>query len=99
MAQFDLHRNRDGRGYLLDIQSNLLRGLTTRLVIPVLPLTEAPPPAGRLNPLVTIGAAPHSVVTQHLAAVPAAILGETIDNLGKRDTEITAALDLLISGI
>lgn len=99
MARLDLHRNRDGKGYLLDVQADILRALNSRLVIPVLPLDEAPPLAGKLNPLVVVEGAQHSIVTQHMAAVSAKLLGERVISLSSRDNEIIRAIDLLISGI
>jgi len=38
MARYDLYPNPFGRGYLLDVQSDLLDELATRVVIPVMPL-------------------------------------------------------------
>jgi len=99
MARLDLHRNQGGNGYLLDVQADILRDLKSRIVIPLLPLTEAPPPAGRLNPLVTVDGVIHSAVTQHMAAVSIGLLGEVVGSLAGRDTEVTGAIDLLISGI
>jgi len=99
MARMDLHRNLGGNGYLLDIQADLLRSFNSRVVLPVLSLYQAPPLAGRLNPLVVIDGAEHSVVTQHMAAVSIRLLGETVMSMASRETEITGAIDLLISGI
>jgi hypothetical protein len=45
MPRFDIHRRLDGSGYLLDLQANILRGLNTRFVAPLLPPNEAPQPA------------------------------------------------------
>ena len=42
MARFDVHRRRDAAGYLLDCQADLLSDLTTRFVVPLLPLHAAP---------------------------------------------------------
>ncbi len=99
MARLDLHRNRDGEGYLLDVQADILRGLNSRLVIPVIPLHRAPPLAGKLNPLVMVEDLQHSLVTQHMAAVSAKLLGDVVISLANRDNEVTRAIDLLISGI
>ena len=99
MARLDLYRNREGRGYLLDVQADILRTLDSRIVIPVLPVDAAPPRAGRLNPLITIEGEDHSAVTQHMAAVPIALFGEIAGSLAARDIEITAAIDLLIWGL
>jgi toxin CcdB len=99
MARLSLHRNRDGSGYLLDVQADILKSLSSRLVIPVLPLDQAPPPAGKLNPLVTVDGVVHSVVTQHMAAVSTKLLGDVAVSMEQRDTEIIGAIDLLISGV
>jgi toxin CcdB len=99
MARLDLHGNRADKGYLLDVQADILRALNSRLVIPVLPIAEAPPIAGRLNPLVMIEGMQHSVVAQHMAAVSSNLLGIVVASLADRDIEITGAIDLLIPGI
>ncbi|WP_227510191.1 CcdB family protein, partial [Marinobacter excellens] len=54
MARFDIFENKDGAGYLLDVQSDLLSGLNTRVVVPLLPKSSAPTPAQRLNPVFNI---------------------------------------------
>ncbi|WP_438887671.1 CcdB family protein, partial [Bacillus cereus group sp. BC232] len=54
MARFDIFDNEGGGGYLLDVQSDLLGGLNTRVVVPLLPQSSAPPPAQRLNPVFSI---------------------------------------------
>lgn len=51
MAKFDVYARPNGAGYLLDCQADLLSDLSTRFVIPLLPLDEAPTPAARLNPV------------------------------------------------
>ena len=51
MARFDIFKNEGGAGYLLDVQSDLLSGLNTRVVVPLLPKSSAPSPAQRLNPV------------------------------------------------
>jgi toxin CcdB len=51
MARFDIFKNEGEVGYLLDVQSDLLSGLNTRVVVPLLPKSSAPSPAQRLNPV------------------------------------------------
>lgn len=51
MARFGVYRHPEGKGYLLDIQADLLRHLNTRVVVPLLPLDIAPKPAKTLNPV------------------------------------------------
>ena len=65
MTQYDVFWNPEGPGYLLDVQSDLLDGLTTRLVVPLMPQTQAPKPAARLNPIVKIAEEPHFMVYRH----------------------------------
>lgn len=53
MAQFDVYRNPRGTSrarYLLDVQHNVLGGLKTRVVVPLLPLGQVKPMT-RLNPV------------------------------------------------
>lgn len=50
MARLDVNARRNGgMGYLLDVRADLLSGLNTRLVVPLLPEVHAPAPAARLN--------------------------------------------------
>lgn len=98
MARFDVYARPGGAGYLLDVQADVLSGLNTRLVVPLLPLAEAPEPAKRLNPVFEIGSEPHVMVTQFLAAVPRALLRSPVSNLADQDSEIMAALDMVLIG-
>ncbi len=96
MARFDVHRRLDGPGYLIDLQADILRDLNTRFVAPLLPPDEAPRPAVRLNPVVTVEGQPHIMATQFAGAVRVADLGPCVGSLLAEDTAIVAALDMLI---
>ena len=96
MARFDTYRFEDG--YLLDVQADLLDGLNTRMVVPLMPLETAPKPAERLNPLFTIEGSEYVMVTQFMAAVPVRELGRPAGSLGHAFERIRAALDLLFDG-
>lgn len=98
MAQFDVFRNPEGSGYLLDVQSDLLDGLSTRLVIPLLPSLQAPKPATRLNPVVNIKDEAHVMATQFMAAVPQKLLTAHVTTLAPMRDDITAAIDMLTHG-
>lgn len=98
MARFDLCERRDGRGLVLDVQSDLLEGFNTRVVIPVLPLSESPKPAGRLNPVVDVDGEPWVLVTQFLSAVPQLEIGPIRKNLMDEQDVVTEALDMLFLG-
>lgn len=98
MAQYDIHPNPGGPGYLLELQSDLLDATRTRVVAPLLPEAAAPPPASRLNPSLEIAGDRHVLLIQSLAAVPTAILGRPSGNLSDAADAVTAALDLLFHG-
>jgi toxin CcdB len=98
MARFDLYQNLNDDGYLLDVQTDLLGGLNTRIVVPIMPVNKAPQPARRLNPVMDINGAPHVMVTQFMAAVPASILSTAIGNLAENGEEITNALEMVFFG-
>lgn len=98
MARFDVYANPDGAGYLLDVQANLLDGLNTRIIVPLMPVKVAPMPARRLNPIFEIGAESCVMVTQFMAAVPRAILRAPITNIVEHDTTISDALEMALVG-
>ena len=98
MARFDIFKNQGGSGYLLDIQSDLLSGLNTRVVVPLLPTSSAPSPAQRLNPVFSIEGQELVMATQYMAAIPEAELGSKAANLAEKHNEISAALDMLFLG-
>lgn len=98
MARFDFHARPGGAGYVLIVQADVLSGLSTRIVVPLLPVAEAPAPAKRLNPVFAIEEKPHVMVTQFLAAIPASLLGRPLGSLAEKDSEIMAALDMVLVG-
>ncbi len=97
MATFDIYE--DGRGYLLDVQSDLLDGLNTVLIVPLMPPDIAPMPGARLNPTFEIANAKFVMVTQYMAAAPIRSLGTPVGNLKFRYyDQIKAALDMIFLG-
>jgi toxin CcdB len=98
MARFDVYENPAGMGYVLDVQSDLLSGLNTRIMVPLLPLDQAPRTAARLNPIFEIGQQRFAMVTQFMAAVPDADLGKRAGSLAPEGHQIIDALDMIFSG-
>jgi|TARA_R110000868_G_scaffold210072_4_gene460026 toxin CcdB len=47
MERYKVYKNMAGTGYLLDVQADILIGLSTRVVVPLMPLA----PARYLNPI------------------------------------------------
>lgn len=98
MARFDLYPAEGGAGFLLDVQSDLLSDLNTRIVIPVMPLGLAPRPARILNPVLDLAETPHVLVTQFMSAVPVGILSRHVGSLAAQSDQITRAMDFLHQG-
>jgi len=105
MAQFDVHANRDAESrkrfpFLLDVQSDLLSVLSTRVVVPLADRAAvAVPPAERLMPAFEVGGHRVVMLTPQIAGVPKAALGEPVASFAHLRHEIVAALDVLASGV
>lgn len=104
MARFDVYRNLGNHAkttpYLLDVQSDFLDDLNSRVVIPLRSLQKFPKvnlPA-RLTPIITIDRDEFLLETPKIAAVPKAILQSPITSLKNVHDEITSALDFLFYG-
>ncbi len=98
MDRFSVYPNPSGKGYLLNVQANSMSHFNTRVVIPLLPLDEAPKPAKTLNPLFNVDGKQYSMVTQYMAAVPVKVLKNAVISVDHRRDEIVAAIDLLLQG-
>lgn len=98
MAQFHVYRIAGGR-LLLDLQSDLIE-TGTRVVAPLLPLSQGPQAIGRLEPIVEVEGIAHVLHTAELAAVPSRLLGDRpVADLSKHDCEIKGALDMVFWGV
>jgi toxin CcdB len=98
MRKYDVFPNPSGDGYLLDVQTDLLIDLNTRVIVPLLPTLSAPKPETRLNPIFDFEDQPVVTVTQFMAAVPTVIFAISIGNLDEGFEEVKSALDMLIQG-
>jgi toxin CcdB len=98
MARFDVHANRGGSGWLLDVQADLIGGLNTRMVVPLLPLDAAPAIAHTLNPVFEVQGERVSMLTQFMAAIPLAELGGPLLSLDAESDAIFATIDFLHHG-
>lgn len=104
MAQFDLCLNQDLATrervpYLLDVQADFLDRLKTRVVIPVMRVTDVGQPAKHLNPVFEIDGVAMMVITPELAGVSVSVLGRKVASLEDRRYEVIAALDFLLTGV
>lgn len=98
MVRFDVYKNPDGEGCLLDVQADLLSHLNSRVVVPLLPLAIAPKPAKILNPCFEIAGESLMMATQFMAAVPTNILRTPMASLQAERDVIVAAVDFLMQG-
>lgn len=104
MARFEVFRNSgthaDDVPYLLDVQSDLLHGLDTRVVIPLrrrdrFPTSRIPQ---RLVPIFEIEGIACLLETPKLATVPLRLLKQPVQSLSAEQAAITGALDFLFQG-
>ena len=104
MAQFSVYRNKNARTkvtfpLLLDIQSDLLEPLHTRVVIP---MTKAPAltrkPVSHLTPEVSFNGDRYVLMTPQLAGVGRTELGPEAGSLVDERQTILAAVDFLLTG-
>jgi toxin CcdB len=105
MAQFAAHRNpnpatRFAIPFLLDVQSNLLEDLVTRVVVPLYePAAIKGGVIERLTPCVEINGAAYIAMTPELAGIPRKLLGAPVADLANHRQDVIAALDFLITGV
>lgn len=100
--QFMVYRNNGNSRaypYLLDVQSDIIDELNTRLVIPLFLLDEVSGrPARRLNPVLNVDGEDFLVMTHEMASVRQSQLGEEVVSLREQRQAIKNALDFLLDG-
>ena len=106
MPQFAIHRNRNAATkvrfpFLLDVQTDLLQDLGTRVVIPLTPATVATRRIAvqTLTPVCTVEGKPYLLLTPQLASSSVQELGPPMGDLAHDRQTIMAALELLVTGI
>lgn len=97
MARFSVH-DLPGGVRVVNLQSDFLDWAGTRVVAPLVPLDQSPPPARHLNPVFTLEGGPFVLIVQSMAAVPASSLGAAIADLSDHQDEITRAVDMVFQG-
>ena len=104
MAQVDIHRYRRAGSrvrFVVDLQSDLLEPIATRVVAPLYPLPPGQKLLKGLNPEIEVPGddGVFYLSVPELAAVQRSVLGERVGNLETRRADIVSALDLLFTGI
>jgi len=104
MARFDVYANPGNHAtttpYLLDVQSDLLDGLDSRMVVPLRSLNTFPKVklSTRLTPIFKIKGEDFLLETPKMGAVPQRVLKAPVASLAQDQDQITAALDFLFQG-
>jgi toxin CcdB len=103
MAQFDVHDNpvkpdSERIPFLLDVQSDFLDVLPTRVVVPLVRTEFLRQRIPTLHPELVVASSRVVMVTSEIGVLPRHALGTAVLNLGGRRAEIIGALDMLITG-
>lgn len=100
MAQFDVYENKNIRTnkeipYLLDIQNDILKSLSTRVVVPLILNMK---PAKILNPKFEINGSLVTMSTAELAGISIDNLGSFVCSVEDKRDDIISAVDFMITG-
>ncbi len=96
MARFDVYLGK--RGYLLDVQADLLAAFGTRIVVPLLPKDRVPQSVRQLNPVFVCDGKSLTMATHLLLALPKSDLGSLHASLAHEADTINRALDIALQG-
>jgi toxin CcdB len=104
MAQLDVYRNlaeppTDEVPYLLDVQSDVLGIINSRVVVPLVLAVRFTRPMRHLNPGFRIEGVAVIMATQFIAGTSLRNLGEVVASLADRRSDIIGAVDMLITGV
>lgn len=101
MAKYDVYSlgaESVSGGYVVDVQTDLLHHIDTRMVVPLVAKKTYRVSASRLNPVFAINETDYVLLTQSMSSVPTKILNQPVANLSAHFDEITNALDMLFQG-
>lgn len=104
MARFDVYPNPGAHAgttpYLLNVQSELLDALDSRMVIPLRSMAhfaKVKIPT-RLTPVLTVQGQDYLLETPKMGAVPRRILKDAVASLAPAQDQIIGAIDFLFQG-
>ncbi len=104
MKQFDLYENvdpdsRETYPYFVDVQTDLLDDLNSRVVIPIAVVQDAKSFPENLCPVVEIRNKEYALLTHQITTVSASFLAHKKGSLLLNRSDIISALDFLLTGI
>jgi toxin CcdB len=91
-------RTRETIPYLVDVQSELLSGLGTRVVVPLYRQGVGVQAITRLTPVLSFQGQTLVAMVPEMAGIPCRELGPQVGDLAAARGELLAALDLLLTG-
>jgi toxin CcdB len=97
--RFDIYRPpAGGAAYLVDVQSDFLEHLPTRIVIPLRSVDQYRSPIKDVHPAFDIEGGHFLLMTHELASIQKRLLQQPVASLAEHRDEITRALDILLTG-
>lgn len=102
--QFDVYENIDQDTkklypYFVDIQTNLLDTLNSRVVIPLTPVDVNKEYPRNLCPMISIGKKDFALLSHQITSVPIGLLKRKAVSAKDRRLDIVSAIDFLVTGI
>jgi toxin CcdB len=98
MGQYDVYAIRGSQDLLLDVQANILSGLSSRVIVPLVLKNPFFTPAPKLNPEFEVRGEIYVMITHLMTSVPMSQLGRPVANLDAGHDRISRALDMLFLG-
>jgi toxin CcdB len=97
--RFDAYRLLTGEAvYVVDVQSDFLEHLPTRIVIPLRSVDQYRSPIKDVHPAFDIEGGRFLLMTHQLASVPKRLLQHPVASLAQHRDQITRAMDILLTG-
>jgi toxin CcdB len=87
-----------GAGYIVDVQSDFLEHLPTRVVVPLISAGTFKTPIREVHPVFEIANARFVLMTHELASIRKLQLHRPVASLAAYREQITRALDILFTG-
>ena len=99
MARFDVYSLKGKAPLVVDVQADILGGLSSRIVIPLLPSAELGAEAiPRLKPAVKLNGVEYRLITTDMSALAASQLGDHLGSLDDQRLVIIDAIDFAFQG-
>jgi toxin CcdB len=104
MAQYDVYANpsnssANGIPYVVVIQSDLLDGLATRLVVPLAVQDASAKVPTALCPAIVVKGKRFNALAHYAAPLPSRVLRRPVGNVAAQASALISAIDAVLSGV